>query len=271
MQEISSMNADIICLQEVDHYRDFFFPSLSKLGYEGYYQQRAGDKKDGCCVMFRRDRLVLVHEVGVDFNEIAQKLKDKTNAHLMNTCNVGQILFLRDEQEEKTVCVANCHLWWEAGAQMIREYQLTYLLFKIKETKEMLGFKQLSIPTILCGDLNEELDFGSKLTALLTKHNYFSSYTPYLNSVQPSPGVTVEGPLTANNKYYTIYTPQVKAAVDAVLYLKDSNDQDGPSIKPTQLLSLFSEEQIKAMNGYSLPSKHFPSDHLSLVVDFEWK
>jgi len=31
---------DIICLQEVDHYDDYFKPELSKLGYEGVFQKK---------------------------------------------------------------------------------------------------------------------------------------------------------------------------------------------------------------------------------------
>lgn len=37
MAEILRCEADIVCLQEVDHFQDFFEPMLSRYGYEGYF------------------------------------------------------------------------------------------------------------------------------------------------------------------------------------------------------------------------------------------
>jgi mRNA deadenylase 3'-5' endonuclease subunit Ccr4 len=33
MTEIADSNADLVCLQEVDHFEDFYNPELKKLGY----------------------------------------------------------------------------------------------------------------------------------------------------------------------------------------------------------------------------------------------
>lgn len=37
IDEITRCSADFICLQEVDHWEDWFQPQLQQLGYEGYY------------------------------------------------------------------------------------------------------------------------------------------------------------------------------------------------------------------------------------------
>jgi len=180
IQQIISQDADIVCLQEVDHFRDYFLPTLGKLGYEGIYKQRTA-KKDGCCIFFKRDKFYMLQEYCVDFNDIAEKLKDKTNAHLMLTSNVAIIVFLQTVNSERVFCLANCHLWWEPSAGLIREYQLQYLLMKIKEAKEQLAFKSSDTPTFICGDLNEELNKFSKLNEIFTKIGYLSSYSTFFS------------------------------------------------------------------------------------------
>jgi len=184
LRQIIEEDADVVCLQEIDHFRDDFLPGLGKQGYEGVWKQRTGGKKDGCCIFFKRDKFYMIQEFGVDFNEIAEKLKDKTNAHSMITCNVAQILFLQPVDHDKVVCFANCHLWWEPRAALVREYQLQFLLLNIKEAKEKFGYKPYEIPTFICGDFNEELNNTSKLNELFTKLGYLSSYTPFFNQEQ---------------------------------------------------------------------------------------
>ena len=63
-------DADIVCLQEVDHFDDFFVKVLGKWsgslefprglsltlvsrGYEGRFLKRTGDKHDGCAIFWR--------------------------------------------------------------------------------------------------------------------------------------------------------------------------------------------------------------------------
>ena len=55
MQEIHQYNCDVLCLQEIqcDHYETHFKPSLSKLGYDGLYKKRTGDKRDGCAIFYK--------------------------------------------------------------------------------------------------------------------------------------------------------------------------------------------------------------------------
>lgn len=42
LAQIQYLDPDIVCLQEVDHYKDFFLPELSKLGYNGHFKKRTG-------------------------------------------------------------------------------------------------------------------------------------------------------------------------------------------------------------------------------------
>ena len=64
LREITQYDADIITLQECDHYHDFFQPRLDALGYSGYFVSKptsacleVGSSNDGCALFVKRDRL----------------------------------------------------------------------------------------------------------------------------------------------------------------------------------------------------------------------
>lgn len=40
LEEIKSYDPDILCLQDVDHFQDWWRPQLMLLGYSSFYQQR---------------------------------------------------------------------------------------------------------------------------------------------------------------------------------------------------------------------------------------
>ena len=90
--EILRSKADIVCLEEVDHFQDFFVPELSQHGFEGvfkpkidspcvYMQPNSGP--DGCALFFRsakfslleKKELVLKDPTGVDSHQVAILVK----------------------------------------------------------------------------------------------------------------------------------------------------------------------------------------------------
>jgi nocturnin len=67
LQEIIQYDPDIITLQEVDHYYDFFFPQLSQRGYTGYFAPKptsacldVSKNSDGCAMFVRRKKLRVI-------------------------------------------------------------------------------------------------------------------------------------------------------------------------------------------------------------------
>ena len=50
--ELERSEADLIVLEEVDHYEDWFLPNLQRLGYEGRFQRKAGWHRDGTAVFY---------------------------------------------------------------------------------------------------------------------------------------------------------------------------------------------------------------------------
>ena len=67
LKEMEQYGADIITLQEVDHFHDFFQPQLEALGYAGYFAPKptsacleVSDRSDGCALFVKRSRLRVV-------------------------------------------------------------------------------------------------------------------------------------------------------------------------------------------------------------------
>jgi len=90
LQEILTLGADIICLQEVqnDHFEDFFLPALSEQGYDGIFKAKTRAdypnqkdpevcprlKMDGCAIFYKKDRFALMEQYHVEFNEAAKHM-----------------------------------------------------------------------------------------------------------------------------------------------------------------------------------------------------
>lgn len=67
LYEITQYQPDIITLQEVDHYYDFFLPQLSKLGYAGYFAPKptsacleVSNNSDGCALFINTNKLKVI-------------------------------------------------------------------------------------------------------------------------------------------------------------------------------------------------------------------
>jgi len=70
MEELKKFSSDIICLQEVDHYEDFYRAELSYLGYDLVYQQK-NKRKDGCVIGVKKEL----------FERISTKTMDLDKGH----------------------------------------------------------------------------------------------------------------------------------------------------------------------------------------------
>uniref|UniRef100_A0A8C5PCK7 Angel homolog 2 n=1 Tax=Leptobrachium leishanense TaxID=445787 RepID=A0A8C5PCK7_9ANUR len=148
LKEIKEMNADILCLQEVqeDHYKNQIKPSLEAFGYHCEFKSRTGSKPDGCAICFRASKFVLTLVKPVEYF--------RRNMMLLDRDNVGLILLLqpRVDGEAPTICVANTHLLYNPRRGDIKLAQLAILLAEISRVSLL---KDSSVcPIILCGDFN---------------------------------------------------------------------------------------------------------------------
>ncbi|XP_069811061.1 protein angel homolog 2 isoform X2 [Dendropsophus ebraccatus] len=149
LRELQEMNADILCLQEVqeDHYHGQLKPSLEALGYICVYKSRTGSKPDGCATCFKSNKFTLKRVKPVEYF--------RPNIALLDRDNVGLVLTLQPKTEGRDVpkiCVANTHLLYNPKRGDIKLTQLAILLAEITEIAQIR--EGHFCPIILCGDFN---------------------------------------------------------------------------------------------------------------------
>lgn len=114
LKEIIQYNADIVTLQECDHYHDYFLPELSKRGYVGYFAPKptsacleVSPNSDGCALFIKYEKLSVVSietktlalstaELG-DGGEV---LEDDKNIKAQNQVAIIALCMLKDQNSQ---------------------------------------------------------------------------------------------------------------------------------------------------------------------------
>ena len=110
LKEIVAHEPDIICIQEMDNFREFYLPQFSTYSYDALFTQRTGSKTDGCAIFYPRDHFYLSDKVEIQFNDLGPKFSFD---------NIAQIVLLEKISDKKDkvlpdkIVVVNTHLWWE--------------------------------------------------------------------------------------------------------------------------------------------------------------
>ncbi|XP_037260960.1 protein angel homolog 2 isoform X2 [Falco rusticolus] len=149
LQEIKQLDADVLCLQEVqeDHYRAEIKSSLESLGYHCEYKMRTGRKPDGCAICFKTSKFSLISSNPVEFF--------RHDIPLLDRDNVGLVLLLQPRFHCKTnaaICIANTHLLYNPRRGDIKLTQLAMLLAEIASVAPQKD--GTFCPVIICGDFN---------------------------------------------------------------------------------------------------------------------
>ena len=77
IQEIASYNADVLCLQDVDHFAEFWRPQLMLLGYDSLYKKRTCKRDshyEGVVIATAATLLQLFKSETVEFNKTRKKI-----------------------------------------------------------------------------------------------------------------------------------------------------------------------------------------------------
>lgn len=140
IREIRHWDPDLVCLQEVDRFQDIV-AGMKTRGYEGIYQRRTGDTRDGCAIFWKSKRLRLLEEDSIDFSEF----------NLRN--NVAQICVFELNGTHKLV-LGNIHVLFNPKRGDVKLGQIRMLLEKANDLAE----KWSGIPVVLAGDFNSTPD-----------------------------------------------------------------------------------------------------------------
>jgi len=232
MEELVRYQPDILCLQEVDHF-PLLERALSSLGYEGHFVS----KPDSPCIYLPSnsgpDGCALFYKK--DQWEVVGEVHSKTlEVWHVQSNQVAIAVNLRHKSTKSEVCVATTHLKARIGALLatLRNEQGKDLLAWLSTVKQHR-------PLILTGDFNAD---PSEAVVRTIKEELASAY----------PDST---PFTT---WKIRETGEQKSILDYIFH--------SAGIQASATLDMPTEQQIGIDR---LPSLAFPSDHLSMVADFQ--
>jgi mRNA deadenylase 3'-5' endonuclease subunit Ccr4 len=180
-KEVSVYQADIMCLQEVDFYEEFWRPNVvenKKTGYGGgHWTRKSGNRADGCAVIWRASKFALEAFQDLDYNTLCSVEPyanggQGSDLSELTRGNLGQIVALRllprsgtfsstdgmimdgktvQKAREEGVIIFNTHLFWNPNYNYVRLIQIVVALEQIVAFKKTHG---LNWPVVMCGDWN---------------------------------------------------------------------------------------------------------------------
>lgn len=301
IDEIISYNADLCCMQEVDE-TIFDWDLKMALEAEGFNgtMQHKGDTREGLATFYHRDKFDLVEKYGFSlghqiekapyFQALYEQIKnnEKLCERILSLSTALQVTVLKFKALDKYLVVANTHLYFHPDADHIRLLQIGFFMSYVehifKKTKVDLNLTDEQISIVFCGDFNsvpecgiyklmtervvpdDFIDFKSSKYELLHSKQFVLKIDFIVDEEQAVTGVTLQQPFNIASAYgapqYTNFTVGFSACLDYIFYHTDL-------LKVSQLAPLPTEEELKQFTA--LPSIVFPSDHISLVADLEWK
>ena len=241
LEEILTYNPDIIALEEVDHYDDFYLPSLKALGYSGEFLAKKDSPclkfsnnsgPDGCALFYDEQRFTLEERKDI----FLQGLEGDT------TNQIALLTLLHEKSRDMSLCCIVTHLKAKAGNEALRLAQGQYLLGVVQE---FLANKPEKVPVVICGDFNAEPS------------------EPVYKHFEDESGFTLRSASVSAFGREPVFTTwkvrpgmEVKHTIDYVWHTAD--------LAVPGFVS-FPEECHVSEGRY--PCLEYPSDHLSLIFD----
>lgn len=237
-------NPDIICLQEIDHFKDFFQPLMNRMGYVGSFNPKPDSPcldclhnvgPDGCALFYKEAKFDVL-----DQSLPVLEVERRGTMTKTNQVAILKKLQLRSQTKgtEREFVVGTTHLKAKPGWESLRLKQGRNLIDLAKAMSK-------DSPIILGGDFNAEP----------TEPVYKAFESEFISAYK----------LAGGNNQEPLYTTwkirprgEMCHTIDYIWHSKDS-------FQPVSLLPFPSGEDI---GENRLPSWSYPSDHLSLVYDF---
>lgn len=267
--------ADILCLQEVDRYEEFYHGQMKKRGWHIAWKRRTGDRKikhDGCAVMWR-DQWTLIRKMDIELNDVGNMenimsdLEDKhENERWWERDNVGLCVLLECDSGRRII-VCTAHLFWNEKYADLKVIQAWYLRRRILEFAESVQqHSRKLLPIILAGDFNslplspvlqllESGEFNGEHQSLLSDQaiSYLDKTTPR----QQHRFTNIHA--SSSEDHLTTITPKFSGALDHI-FVRECEDIE--SISP---IPLPTKKELSMSNVRALPNVGYPSDHLPVT------
>jgi nocturnin len=255
---VRALDPDVLCMQELNHWKDTFEPVLCFGGpFAGVYTPTNGDvaarlcgDADGEGLLYRRDRLTLVASRVVRFDP-------RHNQR-------GIIAVLREVRDPSVVwVVSTCHLKAKGDptSREMRLVQAGKMLAEIKDTLSMLP--PTAVP-VLCGDMNEAPPKGAGercVYDLISSKSEFRSAYAAVSAVGATEAMETG---ISTLKYRSAEVGEASSAPTVSKRIIDYIWCDHRRGTVQNVLALPTEDEI---GPKGLPTATFPSDHVPLVAD----
>ncbi|XP_031627621.1 2',5'-phosphodiesterase 12 [Contarinia nasturtii] len=281
IREIRGYNADICCLQEVDS-KIFDLDLKLCLGNDGLegILQKKGTTQEGVATFYNRNKFDLVQSLGFNlsddlstkpyFNELYEKIKnnEKLCERMVSLSTALQVTVLKSKANGQILIVANTHLYFHPDADHIRLLQIGFFMLYVKHVYERIiaeqSLNENQVSVIFCGDFNSVPECG--IYKLMTEKFVPDDFIDFQsNAEQAVTGVSLQQPFDIrsayNNPKYTNFTVGFAACLDYIFYQTNN-------LTMLQAVPLPSDEELTSLTA--IPSILFPSDHVSLVADFDF-
>jgi CCR4-NOT transcription complex subunit 6 len=285
----NELRSDIICIQEMQEslYREWLFPLLSKMEYDGIMLRKEREQRngsfsscsqipdDGCAIFFNKNKFSCVNQENIDFTAYAReniKMFDSDAQLLINrpVHNVGLCVRLNDLRNGKYIWIATTHIYWNWKEPDVQLYQVKTLLQHLRKCAKD------DEPVIICGDFNSDKD-----TAV---YEYMRNGKVYLTLPSVRDSAIFSKQLAENalelfcNPFgaeledaynsetfdipYTYHVGHWCGVIDHIFY-------SAKKLEITQIFNpLAPNEEIR--QNKAQPNEQHPSDHLPLMVEFQW-
>ncbi|KAM0019521.1 putative poly(A)-specific ribonuclease [Helianthus debilis subsp. tardiflorus] len=285
---LKSLDADILCLQELDEYDKFYKEKIEQNDYSSIYIKRSGRKLDGCGIFYKHKRLELVTEERIDYNDLANLILDDSSRleqkeRAPETDNKEEVTSPRDHGDpndpyvrlkrdcvgimaafkfkypyQHYVIVTNTHIYWDPEWADVKLAQAKYLLSRVARFKKTVSEKYECTPSVLiAGDFNSVP--GDKVYQYLVSGGPMSEPSPECSEDVPMPLCSVYAHTRGEPKF-TNYTPGFTGTLDYILF------SPSEGIEPVGYLELPDAESPDLKGG--LPNYYHPSDHLPIGAEF---
>ena len=239
IQEMTTSQSDIVCLEEVDHFPDFIKPSLEQHGYKGFFFPKpsspclnfsSNSGPDGCALFFKSSSLAFLQK-----EELTLTIGDEEPSN-----QVAIIVRMEHIQSKHRLCAVVTHLKAKQGFDQERLLQGQNLLSAV--TKFASGD-----PFIICGDFNAK--------PAEPVHSYFTGFSaPSLSSAYAV--ALGQEPKFTSWKFRP--HGEYKYCIDYIWFTMDH-------FKLLKVLEIPSADQI---GPDGLPCPVYPSDHIALCAQF---
>jgi len=222
---------DIICLEEVDHFIDWFQPELAAFGYTGHFITK---KTDGCALFFKNLKL-RAGSAGIRLIKLSDYLPAPFNKTSQQVAIVAHLV----DNDFKDLVIGITHLKAKYGFDEMRLAQMKIMCEKVNEIKEHVGE---NCGILLAGDFNA--DPGSNVVNFVNQQ------------------LTSSFPLN-NPSFFTTWKirppEENKRVIDYIFHSSNLSCVD-----------TFYPNDESLIPYPRLPSSIFPSDHLPIYSKFEW-